>query len=106
MRTTLERYLAEQGWCGIELPVVMVEVALAYLTAQLAAEPVRRHLDGMVGDGTPSMEECQRVLVALFDEADRMGCLGLLARPGSRDAADAVMALNHLCGNDCKDEPD
>ena len=106
MRTTLERYLAEQGWCGIELPVVMVEVALAYLTARLDAAPVRRHLDGMVGDDTPSMEDCRRVLVALFDEADRVGLVRLLARPGSRDAADAILALENICGNDREDEPD
>lgn len=106
MKTTLERYLSEQGWCGVDLPVVMVEVALAYLAARLDASPVRRYLNGKVGDDTPSMEECQRVLVALFDEADRVGCLGLLARPGSRDPADAILALNHLCGSDHKGESD
>lgn len=106
MKTTLERYLSEQGWCGVDLLVVMIEVALAYLAARLDAAPVRRHLDGRIGDDTPSMEECQRVLLSLFDAADRVGCLALLARPGSRDPADAVIALNHLCGNDSMDEPD
>lgn len=106
MGTTLERYLADQGWCGVDLPVVMVEVALAYLAARLDASPVRRYLDGKVGDDTPSMEDCQRVLLSLFDEADRVGMVRLLARPGSRDAADAMMALDHLYGDDHKDDPD
>ncbi len=106
MKTTLERYLAEQGWSGVDLPVVMVEVALAYLAARLDAGPVSRYLDGRIGDDTPNMEECKHVLLALFGEADRAGCLGLLARPGSRDASDAMMALNHLCENDHKDDPE
>jgi len=105
METTLERYLAEQGWCGVDLPVVMIEVALAYLTARLDAAPVRRHLDGMVGDDILSIRDCRHVLVALFREAERADRLGLLARPGSRDVADAMMALNHLCEDDRKDEP-
>ena len=100
MKTTLERYLAEQGWCGVPLHMAMIEVALAYLAARLDAAPVRRHLDGMVGDDTPSMEECQRVLLSLFYEADREGRLGLLARPGSREPADAILAFENIYGND------
>ncbi len=99
MKTTLERYLSEQGWCGVDLPVVMVEVALAYLAARLDASPVRRYLDGKVGDDTPSMEDCQRVLLSLFDEADRVGLVRLLARPGSRDADDAILAFENICGD-------
>lgn len=106
MKTTLERYLAEQGWCGVPLPVAMVEVALAYLAARLDAAPVRRHLDGMIGEDTLSMEDCRRVLLALFDEADRVGLVRLLARPGSREPADAILALENICGNDNMDEPD
>lgn len=106
MKTTLERYLSEEGWSGVDLQVVMIEVALAYLTARLDAAPVRRHLDDLAGDDTLSMEDCQRVLLSLFDEADRVGCLALLARPGSRDAVDALAALEHLCGDDRQDEPD
>ena len=106
METTLERHLTELGWCGVPLPEVMVEISLAYLGAGLDAAPVRRHLDGMIGDDTPCMEECQQVLSAMIEEADRAGRIRLLARPGSRDAADALRALEHLCGDDHKDEPD
>ena len=106
MKTTLERYLAEQGRCGVPLPVAMIEVALAYLAARLDAAPVRRHLDGMIGDDTPCMDECQQVLSAMIKEADRTGRIRLLARPGSRDAADALQAFEHLCGDGSKDEPD
>ena len=103
---SLERYLAELGWCGVPLPEVMVEISLAYLGAGLDASPVSRRLDGMIGDDTPCMEDCRHVLSAMLDEADRAGRIRLLARPGSRDAADALMALDHLCGVDQKDEPD
>ena len=106
METTLERHLTELGWCGVPLPEVMVEISLAYLGARLDASPVRRHLDGMIGDDTPCMEDCRHVLSAMLDEADRAGRIRLLARPGSRDAADALMALNHLCGDSHEAEPD
>ena len=106
METTLERHLANLGWQDVPLPVVMVEISLAYLGAGLDASPVSRHLDGMVGDDTPCMEECQQVLSAMIEEADRAGRIRLLARPGSRDAADALQVLEHLCGDGRKDEPD
>ena len=104
MKTTLERYLYEEGWSGVDLQVVMIEVALAYLIARLDGAPVRRHLDGIVGDDTPSMEECQRVLLSLFVEADRVGLVRLLARPGSRDADDVILALENICREDRKGE--
>lgn len=106
MKTTLERHLANLGWQDVPLPVVLVEISLAYLGAGLDASPVSRRLDGMIGDDTPCMEDCRHVLSAMLDEADRAGRIRLLARPGSRDAADALMALDHLCGDDHKDEPD
>ena len=106
MKTTLERHLANLGWQDVPLPVVMVEISLAYLGAGLDASPVNRHLEGMVGDDTPCMEDCRHVLGAMLDEADRAGRIRLLARPGSREPADALAALEHLCGDDHNDEPD
>jgi hypothetical protein len=84
----------------------MVEVALAYLAARLDATPVRRHLEGKIGDDTPSEEDCRHVLVTLFDEADRVGRIRLLARPGSREPSDALEALENLCGDHGEDAPD
>ncbi len=106
MKTTLELHLANLGWQDVPLPVVLVEISLAHLGAGLDASPVSRRLDGMIGDDRPCMEDCRHVLGAMLDEANRAGCIRLLARPGSRDAADALMALDHLCGVDQKDEPD
>ncbi len=104
METTLERHLANLGWQDVPLPEVMVEISLAYLAARLNAAPVRRQLDGRIDNDTPYMEGCRHVLSAMIEEADRAGCIRLLARPGSRDATDAMMALNHLYGDDNKDE--
>ena len=106
METTLERHLAELGWCGVPLQVVRSEVCLSYFAAGLDAAPVRRRLDGMVGDDTPNIEDCQHVLGALLDEADRAGCIRLLARPGSREPTDALEALEHLCSDGHKGQPD
>ena len=106
METTLERHLAELGWCGVPLQVVMIEVCLSYFAAGLDAAPVRRRLDGMVGDDTPSIEDCRHVPGALLDEADRAGCIRLLARPGSREPSDALEALHNLCGDRREVEPD
>ncbi len=106
MEPTLERQLANLGWCGVPLQVVMIEVCLSYLAAGLDAAPVRRRLDGMVGYDTPSMEDCRCVLGALLDEADRAGRIRLLARPGSRDPTDALEALEHLCSDGRKGQPD
>jgi len=106
MKTTLERHLANLGWQGVPLTVAMVEISLAYLSAGLSAAPVCRHLDGRIGDDTPYMDDCRQVLGAMIAEADRVGRIRLLARPGSRDAADAIMALENICGDDHGDKPD
>ena len=106
MEATLERRLANLGWCGVPLQVVMIEVCLSYLAAGLDAAPVRSRLDGMVGDDTPSTEDCRHVLGALLDAADRAGRIRLLARPGSREPSDALEALQNLCGDRHEVEPD
>jgi len=103
---SLERRLTTLGWCGVELPTIMVEMCVLFISARLDTAPVQHHIEVSGADGSSPINDSRCVIGALLDQADREGRIEMLARPGTRELPGALAALEHLRGDDRKDQPD